>query len=77
MKDIFAHHKALKLAADIQRAREHPRTNAERIRNMSDEELARYILSKVANCNSCPATNDCESYSCRKEMMKWLGKEVE
>lgn len=77
MKDELAHHKALKLAADVQRARQHPRTNADKIRNMTDEELARYILSKAKRCYSCPALNDCNSYNCMKEMKKWLRKEVE
>ena len=60
------------------RATDHwkPMTNADRIRNMSDEELAKFIC-KISLCKPlyCPAYRECmESNGC---MLKWLQAEVE
>ena len=52
-------------------------TNADKIRAMSDEELADY-LHKFSNCIYCPAEDDwlfCED--CQSKWLKWLKKEVE
>ena len=66
-----------------------PRTNADRIRNMSDEELAEYISSGEI-CAICP---ECEFYgkeglcylddesgetenNCSEGILKWLQSEV-
>lgn len=52
------------------------KTNADRIRNMSDEELAKFITSGYyqPHCpvGSCPVVEDCEDC-----WMEWLKKEVE
>ena len=51
-----------------------PKTNADRIRNMSDEELAD-ILSD--NCFEVMHTDRCLVGTCKKCILDWLQSEVE
>ena len=60
---------------------ENPQTNANRIRNMSDEELAELItgiskhcLAGIGECD-CSAYNTCQN--CNVEVKKWLQSEAE
>ena len=41
-----------------------PLTNADRIRSMSDEELAAWIASMATVCECCAEINECESPEC-------------
>ena len=56
-------------------------TNADRIRQMSDEELARFINFHT-DCENCPAARVCEdnyalsSDVCMAGIQKWLKQEV-
>ena len=53
-------------------------TNADRIRSMSDEELAEFFLEKM-DCAACPAYEDvaCEHDMCLENIKEWLQSEVE
>lgn len=56
-------------------------TNADRIRNMSDEELAD-SLTATAKCDECFVIKEHESYclstsACRQKHLEWLQSEVE
>lgn len=59
-----------------------PMTNADRIRNMTDEELAEYIYGVsegIAECVECEEDCDfCEHEDevCKNRMLKWLQAEV-
>ena len=54
-----------------------PQTNADRIRAMSDEELAVW-LEDVVSCLECPIREECNTGSqCRKWMEKWLKQPAE
>ena len=50
-----------------------PQTNADRIRVMNDEELAKTIARKITGCYGCRATNELECAEC---VLEWLKKEV-
>ena len=50
-----------------------PQTNADRIRAMNDEELAKTIARKITGCYGCRATNELECAEC---VLEWLKKEV-
>lgn len=56
-----------------------PQTNADRIRQMSDEEMAEWIANMVyPECQCCPA--DCEGWEtdeCKTRLTKWLRSPVE
>ena len=57
-------------------------TNADRIRNMTDEELAEWILEKDDNweniCKQCKTDTYCEDdIDCKIAILNWLQKEVE
>lgn len=54
-------------------------TNEERIKNMSTEELAKFIESSTESCDSCPAMMNCpQGYrSCYIQIMGWLKEEAE
>ena len=58
-------------------------TNADRIRNMTDEELAEFIQLKIdhgMNCLSCQEPKDEEGDcigECVNETLRWLQKEAE
>ena len=56
----------------------YPRTNADRIRSMSDEELVEFFLEKM-DCAACPASEDvaCEHDRCLEYIKEWLQSEVE
>ena len=60
-----------------------PETNADRIRNMTDEELAEFWenkCDKVIDCKFCEEPiNEYGSCTgqCRNEFLRWLQKEVE
>jgi hypothetical protein len=51
------------------------KTNADRIRNMSDEELAEWINTKNA-CRQC-ANELCTKESCTNGILQWLKSEAE
>ncbi len=56
-------------------------TNADRIRNMSDEELAEFLEIVADGCDSCPMLKECtysdEEISEKKIRLKWLKQEAE
>ena len=55
-----------------------PITNADRIRAMSDEELAEFIRNIMMHGCSAIGDLDCLSYrSCAECLFKWLNSEVE
>lgn len=61
-----------------------PKTNADRIRTMSDVELAVFIAGLSENCLAGIGACDCSNIEtnpcyevCEKIAMKWLQKEVE
>ena len=43
---------------------ENKKTNADRIRSMSDEELSAWIASMTTVCECCAEINECESPKC-------------
>ena len=50
-------------------------TNGEVIRRLSDEELARFIKSCVAECTTCPVGTACPGMryvDCTKVISEWL-----
>lgn len=53
-------------------------TNADRIRNMSDEELAEWINTKDM-CEHCAYESEglCTKESCASNILRWLQSEVE
>ena len=56
-------------------------TNADKIRNMSEEELAKLMNSSMDyfNCDMCEFRVDhgwCEGESCLKYILKWLKEEA-
>lgn len=57
-----------------------PHTNADRIRAMSDEELAHWICKKMMSCSSnvCPGADLCQSGDgLANGLVKWLKQPVE
>ena len=57
------------------------KTNADRIRSMSDEELSKFIgkfLESMSDCENCPAKTEAFlCVDCADEILDWLRKEVE
>jgi len=51
-----------------------PQTNADRIRQKSDEELARYYAKRIARCYGCEAVTEDDCYECQ---LDWLKSPVE
>ena len=54
-------------------------TNAERIRNMTDEELAEFIAIQHTECCYCKIVTDCFEQNdgdCSKAWLEWLKQEV-
>ena len=49
-------------------------TNADRIRQMSDEELARYYAKRIGRCYGCEAVTEDDCFECQ---MDWLKAPVE
>ena len=60
-----------------------PQTHADRIRAMSDEELADAWMKDVAVCHRCVYTEECECdeyvtiEKCKEGLLKWLKQPVE
>lgn len=52
------------------------KTNADRIRNMTDEELAELISSDWCEIVCTPETN-CQYADCRGKILGWLRQEVQ
>ena len=51
-----------------------PQTNADRIRNMTDEELAEYL----SNVHYCPTPSICDhTKECKECWLKWLRSPME
>lgn len=59
---------------------EKPKTNGDRIRHMTDEELAEWLCGEANySCNICIRQNEkssCFNYSCEECITKWLKQEV-
>ena len=54
-------------------------TNADKIRNMSDEELAEFLYDLSSHCYGCGDFNGCGCYYGNKECQnftEWLQQEV-
>ena len=52
-------------------------TNADRIRAMTDEELAHTLADLCHGCGSCPAVFVCgDEDACWETILKWLKEEV-
>ena len=60
-----------------------PQTNADRIRAMSDEELADDLMSYNCLCERCLYANECEAddyvtaEKCREGILEWLKQPAE
>lgn len=62
----------------------HPKTNADCIRQMTDEELVEFLMNADANiCDFCDMkypenclSHSCEGEDCKTEILKWLKQEV-
>lgn len=55
-------------------------TNADRIRSMTDEELAGWIDTVFGDCEWCypeKIGDDCETRDCKLCILDWLKQEVE
>ena len=50
-------------------------TNGEKIRQMSDEELAEF-LGLNSSCPTCPANKICHYDKCREAFYDWLKQEA-
>jgi hypothetical protein len=65
----------------IENRESEPQTNADRIRAMSDEELAERIET-IADCDMCPMRKNCRGSdgtshgSCRLKWLDWLKQEA-
>lgn len=55
-----------------------PQTNADRIRSMTDEELAELWWERV-DCGECPVHKECKltGQDCKRLAIDWLKQEVE
>jgi hypothetical protein len=58
-------------------------TNADRIRAMSDEELADELMTRLVLCQYCEYQNECENdefvtaEKCREGIVEWLKQPAE
>ena len=52
-----------------------PKTNADRIRSMTDEELAEKLAIHVG-CNKCPGWSVTCGEKCTEYWLKWLKQEI-
>jgi hypothetical protein len=54
------------------------KTNADRIRAMSDEELAE-VLGKLVHCGGCPMRDNCkmDNLPCNNVLLEWLKQPAE
>lgn len=53
-----------------------PMTNADRIRAMSDIELAKALSKIHGTCVWCPVHEDCDGENCDGQLLDWLKEEV-
>lgn len=55
-----------------------PKTNADRIRAMSDEELAE-VLGELVHCGGCPMRDNCKvaDLPCNNVLLEWLKQPAE
>lgn len=70
---------AINILSDMVMDNDSKQTNADRIRNMSDEELALFIgnLTECTHCDlQCPGSSTTIDECCRKHL-KWLQSEAE
>lgn len=52
-------------------------TNADKIRAMTDEELAKWLCSTHGTCASwCPVSRDCDGDECDRGLLDWLMEEA-
>lgn len=66
---------AIAACADEQDGKEDkPRTNLDRIRAMSAEEMAIWIISRNIDCDECPAAKMCRAFNgyCARVFEMWL-----
>ena len=70
---------ALKLAEAAQVGEdERPKTNGDRVRSMSDEELVKLYQTPCKHLCMCPSREGgCTSGDCKDGMLAWLRQEVE
>ena len=56
-----------------------PKSNADRIRQMTDEELSEMLLLSTCyfGCNKCKYHGKCKGKSCTEAAMEWLEQECE
>ena len=57
-------------------------TNAEKIRAMTDEELAKWFAGRITDCIDCPAYETCDDVkvgwtSCIDLLLRWLEQEAD
>ena len=52
------------------------KTNADRIRSMSDEELAEWLDKLITHCNDGPCFNCFMQKACLTSMLDWLKQEA-
>lgn len=65
---------ALAICREREEAAKKPKTNADRIRQMTDDELARFLIN-FDMCIACQV--ECtKEYPCNKGIMAWLKQEV-
>jgi hypothetical protein len=69
------HNKIKEIAAEIT---EPPKSNADRIRQMTDEELAEMLLLSTCyfGCNKCKYNGKCKGKSCTEAAVEWLKQDV-
>lgn len=57
---------------------EKKQTNADRIRQMSDIQLAKWVCTVHGSCvKFCPMAKDCDGIDCDGAWLDWLKQEVE
>lgn len=58
-----------------------PKSNADRIRHMTEEELAKWLDNEASyTCNICIRQNEkssCVNYNCEECVAKWLKQEMQ
>lgn len=71
---------AISILSDMVRDNDNKPTNADRIRNMSDEELAEWINTKNM-CEQCAnyyePDSECMGEPCASNILRWLQSEAE
>ena len=65
------------------RNKKQPTTNADKLRAMSDEELAEWLDYRLSECPWCnpyapvkPGTDECEMFDCQMCALDWLRQEA-